>query len=313
MGGMDDKRAEGIVFNIQKCSVHDGPGIRTVVFLKGCPLSCRWCSNPESIHPEPDLAYNEGRCLTPAKCQHCLETCLRGAIQRGKNGALHIERSLCPGCPMPCVDACPSQSLIAYGTVRRVDEVLRTVEQDGVFYSRSTGGMTLSGGEPLLQIDFVLPLLREARRRHIHTAIETCGRIPWGHYEKTAPYISYYLYDIKSMDSIRHREWTGASNDIILENLRTLSTLVPEKTIVCRTPVIPGFNDNRRDIQAICEFIAPLANVQYEMLPYHRLGTQKYIFLGRTPRMGDVQLDKNLFSGLLNAATAILGKERVIK
>lgn len=312
MGTTDDKRAEGIVFNIQKCSVHDGPGIRTVIFLKGCPLSCRWCSNPESIHSAPDLAYNEGRCLTLSKCQRCLEACPRGAARSGENGCLHIDRSLCSGCTMPCVDVCPSQGLIVYGTKRSVDEVLRIVEQDSAFYARSTGGMTLSGGEPLLQIDFVLPLLREARRRRIHTAIETCGRVPWEHYEKTASYINFYLYDIKCMDSARHKEWTGASNDVTLKNLRMLSALVPEKTIVCRTPVIPGFNDSEEDIRAICEFIAPLTNVHYEMLPYHRLGTQKYIFLGRTPRMGDVQLNKAILPILHATATAILGKKRVV-
>ncbi|MDO5674258.1 MAG: glycyl-radical enzyme activating protein [bacterium] len=312
MGVMEDKKTEGFVFNIQKCSVHDGPGIRTIVFLKGCPLSCRWCSNPESIHPEPDLAYNEGRCLTLAKCRRCLEACPRGAIQPSEEGCIYIDRNLCPGCDMPCAEACPSQALNVYGKRRSVDDVLRTVEQDAVFYARSTGGMTLSGGEPLLQIDFALALLREARRRRIHTAIETCGRVPWNNYEKTAPYINYYLYDIKHMNDDKHIEFTGASNKITLDNLRKLSALVPEKTILCRTPVVPGFNDNAEDIRAICEFIKPLANVHYELLPYHRLGTQKYIFLGRTPQMGDVQLDKSIIPKLLETAVGILGRERVV-
>ncbi len=308
---MEDKKTEGIVFNIQKCSVHDGPGIRTIVFLKGCPLSCRWCSNPESINPEPDLAYNEGRCLTLDKCQRCLTACPRGAIHPAENGYIRVERSLCAGCPMPCVEACPSQALIAYGKVRTVDDVLRTVEQDAAFYARSTGGMTLSGGEPLLQIDFALALLREARRRRIHTAIETCGRVPWENFEKTAPYINYFIYDIKSMDSAKHKEFTGASNEITLENLQKLSALVPQKTILCRTPVIPGFNDNEEDIRAICEFIQSMPNVQYELLPYHRLGTQKYIFLERTPLMGDVQLDKSKMPLLRATAINILGEQRI--
>lgn len=311
MGVMEDKKTEGFVFNIQKCSVHDGPGIRTIVFLKGCPLSCRWCSNPESIHLEPDLAYNEGRCLTLAKCQRCLEACPRGAIHATEDEHIQIDRSLCPNCDMPCAEACPSQALNIYGKRRTVDDVLRTVEQDAAFYARSTGGMTLSGGEPLLQIDFAMALLREARRRRIHTAIETCGRVPWENFEKAAPYINYFIYDIKHMDSATHKEFTGVPNDITLANLPKLSALVPEKTILCRTPVVPDFNDSEEAIQAICDFLKPFPNVEYELLPYHRLGTQKYIFLGRTPLMGEVQLDKSKMPALREIAINTLGQDRV--
>jgi len=283
MNALEDKKKKGLVFNIQKYSVHDGPGIRTIVFLKGCPLSCRWCSNPESQRREPELAFNPGRCLTFSKCTRCLQACLRGAIIREADDSLRIDRALCDGCPKNCAQACPSQGLIVYGEERSVDDVLKVVEQDAAFYTRSSGGMTLSGGEPLLQADFALALLREARRRRIKTAVETCGMVPWKTMEAAAQYLNYVLYDIKHMDSAVHQEQTGRPNEAILDNFRQLAGLVPETPILARTPVIPGFNDSEEAIAAIAEFVKPYPNVRFEMLPYHRLGTQKYLFLDRVP------------------------------
>lgn len=312
MGVMEDKRTKGQVFNVQKYSVHDGPGIRTIVFLKGCPLSCRWCSNPESQHRDPELAYNTGRCLTAAKCKHCMEACTRGAISRNSDDTLSIDRNLCGGCSMPCAEACPAQGLIVYGRERTVDDVINAVEQDMMFYARSSGGMTLSGGEPLMQGAFPLALLREARRRRIKTAIETCGMVPWDVMEEAAENVNYFLYDIKHMDNAKHKEFTGLPNNLARENLVKLSALYPDKTILCRTPIVPGFNDDEATVRAICEFIQPLPNVLYEMLPYHRLGTQKYTFLDRVPLMGDVQLDKSIMPGLRKIANDILGEARVV-
>jgi len=307
MSALEDKKKKGLVFNIQKYSVHDGPGIRTIVFLKGCPLSCRWCSNPESQRREPELAFNSGRCLTFAKCTRCLQACLRGAIIREADDSLRIDRSLCSGCPMNCAEACPSQGLIVYGQERSVDDVLKVVEQDAAFYTRSSGGLTLSGGEPLLQGEFALALLRDARRRRIKTAVETCGMVPWKTLEAAAPYLNYVLYDIKHMDSGVHEEQTGCSNETILENFRKLAALDPDKPILARTPIIPGFNDSEEAIKAIAEFIKPFPNVRYEMLPYHRLGTQKYLFLDRVPPMDDVTLDKSIMTSLLEVAKNVLG------
>ncbi len=311
MGAFEDRKTKGQVFNIQKYSVHDGPGIRTIVFLKGCMLSCRWCSNPESQHREPELAYNTGRCLTFAQCKRCLEACTRGAILRQPDDTLRIDRTLCSGCHMLCAQACPAQGLIVYGQERTVEDVLSVVEQDMAFYTRSKGGMTLSGGEPLLQKDFAVALLREARRRRIKTAIETCGMVPWDHMEAAAEHINYVLFDIKHMDSDTHKEFTGMANTTILDNFRRLHALDPEKPVLCRTPIIPGFNDSEDAVRAICEFIKPFENVRYEMLPYHRLGTQKYVFLDRVPPMGEIQLAKGIMPGLRLLAKDILGETRV--
>lgn len=312
MSALEDKKKKGLVFNIQKYSVHDGPGIRTIVFLKGCPLSCRWCSNPESQRLEPELAFNPGRCLTFSKCTRCLQACLRGAIIREADDSLRIDRTLCDGCPKNCAQACPSQGLIVYGEERSVDDVLKVVEQDAAFYTRSSGGMTLSGGEPLLQADFALALLREARRRRIRTAVETCGMVPWKTMEAAAQYLNYVLYDIKHMDSSVHQEQTGRPNEAILDNFRRLVGLEAETPILVRTPVIPGFNDSEEAIAAIAEFVRPYPNVRFEMLPYHRLGTQKYLFLDRVPPMDEVTLDKSVMPKLIAAAKNILG-ERVVE
>jgi len=307
MSAFEDKKKKGLVFNIQKYSVHDGPGIRTIVFLKGCPLSCRWCSNPESQRREPELAFNAGRCLTFSKCTRCLQACLRGAIIREADDTLRIDRSLCSGCPMNCAEACPSQGLIIYGQERTVDDVLRVVEQDAAFYTRSSGGLTLSGGEPLMQGEFAVALLRDARRRRIKTAVETCGMVPWKTLETAAPYLNYVLYDIKHMDSGAHEEQTGLPNETILDNFQKLAALDPSRPILARTPVIPGFNDSEEAINAIAEFIEPFSNVRYEMLPYHRLGTQKYHFLDRMPPMDDITLDKSIMTRLVAVAKNVLG------
>lgn len=306
-----DLEQQGFVFNIQKYSVHDGPGIRTIVFLKGCALSCRWCSNPESQSLRPELAYNAGRCLELDKCGHCLTACERGAVSRGGDGKPRIDRSVCADCAtsgaMPCAEACPAQGLLVYGKKRNVDDVLSSVEQDAAFYSRSGGGMTLSGGEPLLQADFGLALLRQARVRRLKTAVETCGMVPAATVRAAAPYLNFALFDIKHMDSAAHEAQTGLPNARILENFRILAEEFPDLPILARTPIIPGFNDSEEAVAAIAVFLKPYARVNYEMLPYHRLGTQKYHFLGRRPPMGDVTLDRDVMPRLQRAALDILG------
>ncbi len=311
MSSFEDQNKKGTVFNIQKYSVHDGPGIRTLVFLKGCPLSCRWCSNPESQALHKELAFNETRCLTLDKCQHCIKNCVRGAISRRDDGKILIDRSLCAGCDMPCTSSCPAQGLIVYGQERTVDDVLNVVEQDAAFYARSGGGVTLSGGEPLLQGEFAAALLREARRRRLKTAIETCGAAPWAHFEMAAPYLSSVLYDIKHINSEKHKEQTGVGNERILENLSKLATEFSHIPILVRTPIIPGFNDTEKEVQDIASFIKPFAHIRYEMLPYHRLGTQKYIFLDRVSPMGDVTLPHEAMYPLIKAVKDVLGDERV--
>lgn len=290
MSAQDDRKASGTIFNIQKYSVHDGPGIRTIVFLKGCPLSCRWCSNPESQAFQPELAFNEGRCLGFAQCTRCLAACPRQAISE-KDGKPAFNRGLCAGCDRPCVAACPSQGVIAYGRQQTVDEILKVVEQDGQFYSRSGGGLTLSGGEPLAQPAFALALLREAKRRHMATAIETSGYVPWEVLAEACANLDFLLYDIKNLDEARHEQGTGVNPGRIVDNLRRVGREFPDLPVHVRTPLIPGFNDDEGSIRAICALVRELPKATYEVLPYHRLGTQKYRFLDRVPPMGEAVLD----------------------
>ena len=304
----DDCQRQGMVFNVQKYSVHDGPGIRTIVFLKGCSLSCRWCSNPESQQREPELAFNAGRCLGVSKCGHCIMACPYGSITLGDDDKLRINRSHCTSCHMPCAAACPAQGLLVYGKQRTVDDVLNVVEQDMAFYARSGGGLTLSGGEPLLQSEFAVALLREARARRIKTAVETCGMVSAETIRAAAEYLNYVLFDIKHMDSALHEAQTGLPNRRILENFRILAEEFPDLPILARTPIIPGFNDNEQAVAAIAEFLKPYERVEYEMLPYHRLGTQKYQFLDRPVPMGEVKLDAEHMNRLQAVAQGILGQ-----
>ena len=297
-----------MVFNVQKYSVHDGPGIRTIVFLKGCSLSCRWCSNPESQQREPELAFNAGRCLGVSKCGHCIVACPYGSITLGDDDKLRVNRSHCTACHMPCAAACPAQGLLVYGKQRTVDDVLNVVEQDMAFYARSGGGLTLSGGEPLLQGEFAVALLREARARRIKTAVETCGMVSAETVRAAAEYLNYVLFDIKHMDSAEHEAQTGLPNKRILENFRILAEEFPNLPILARTPIIPGFNDSEQAITNIAQFLKPYEHVEYEMLPYHRLGTQKYQFLDRPVPMGEVKLDAEHMNRLQAVAQSILGQ-----
>ncbi len=306
-----DSTMTGMVFNVQRYSVHDGGGIRTIVFLKGCPLRCRWCSNPESQLSNPELARNTLRCLGTETCGFCLKACATGALSRaeagdavpqGEAGATssagqspnnlppRVDREKCIRC-MECTRACPSKALIPYGIERTVKSVLDAVEQDSLFYARSGGGMTLSGGEPLMQGNFALSLLREAKKRRIDSAMECCGLAAWPVLEQACGLLRELLFDIKVIDARKHIEATGVDNTLILENFRRVMEAFPKLSVCVRTPVIPGVNDTPEDIEAILEFLRPYPHVKYELLAYHRLGTQKYAFLDREVPMGDVVLD----------------------
>jgi pyruvate formate lyase activating enzyme len=309
MSTYEDRKVKGIVFNIQKYSVHDGPGIRTIVFTKGCHLRCRWCSNPESQVHKPQMAFNPGRCISPEKCGYCIPACPYGSI-KAQMGALDIDCSHCADCEtFGCVKACPAKSLITYGEEKTVEEVLKVVAQDAMFYSRSGGGMTISGGEPLYQGEFAIALLREARRRRIKTAIECCGCIPWETLDAAAEHLNNILFDVKHTDTEKHKWGTGVGNELILSNLQKLLTKYPEKPVLVRTPVIPGFNDDEETARSIGRLLKGYANVSYEALPYHRLGTQKYMFLGREYLMGDVSLP----AGKAEMVQAIVDEERGVK
>jgi len=271
----------GLVFNIQKFSVHDGPGIRTMVFLKGCPLRCQWCSNPESQHNYPEMLYNRNKCIGTGECGYCLKACNTGAITEVE-GKVAINRELCTHCG-DCAEVCPAKAVEICGSAMTVDEVLNVVEEDNIFYTRSGGGITLSGGEPLVQADFASKLLQEAKLRGMDTAIETTGFTKWENIEKVLRFLDTVYFDLKCMDSEKHKKHTGVPNEKILDNFKKICTKFPDTPIIVRTPVIPGFNDTEEDILAIANFIKETSgHIYYELLGYHRFGESKYTSLGRT-------------------------------
>ncbi len=269
----------GIVFNIQKYSVHDGPGIRTVVFLKGCPMRCKWCSNPESQQSYPELAYNPNKCIGTDTCPLCADICPSGALIQDSDKLIEIDRQICKRC-FSCAEACTSIAVNIYGKTMTASEIISKVEDDSLFYSRSGGGITISGGEPMSQPDFAITTLKEAKRRRINTAMETCGYCEWPDLEAACNTLNCLLFDIKSLNSHKHKDFTGVTNEKIIDNFKKVCKLFPQLRVYVRTPVIPGFNDTKEDIGAILDLLQG-KNVKYELLPYHRLGQPKYAYLGR--------------------------------
>lgn len=280
----------GTVLNIQHFCIHDGPGIRTTVFLKGCSYRCKWCSNPESIHPQPELAYKVDKCLGKVECGKCISTCPETAIFTVDSDPwVRINWELCTNCGA-CTEVCPTQALSLFGTEMDVQQVLDEVEKDSAFYDESGGGITLSGGECLLQADFSAALLEEAHRRGINTAIETAGNVPWSFMEKVLPHVDTVLHDHKLIDPERHKKWCGADNKQSRDNFKRAYTTFPNKTFIARTPVVPGVNDDEEHVRAVLDFIRPHPNVvDYELLPYMRFGVPKYEFLGRVYELKDFE------------------------
>ena len=281
-----------MVLNIQHFCTNDGPGIRTTVFLKFCGLRCKWCCNPESIHPKPELAYDLKKCIGEKECGLCLKECPESAIFVVHSGdkvadKVRINWDLCTNCGK-CVPVCPPKALYLFGQPMTVDEVLAEVEQDSTFYRESGGGITLSGGECMLQADFSAALLQEAHQRGITTAVETAGNVPWDFMAKVLPHVDTVLHDHKLTDPERHKKWVGADNSRILANYKKAYETFPEKTFIARTPLIPGVNDDEDHIRAVLAFIRPHRNViDYQLLPYHRFGESKYGFLGRVYELED--------------------------
>jgi pyruvate formate lyase activating enzyme len=282
----------GIVLNIQRYCSHDGPGTRTTVFLKGCTLRCKWCANPESIHPKPELGYDPKACVGAKECGACLkEPCTPGAfytVEGAADDKIHANWDLAADCADEAVSVCPTKALFHFGKRMTVEEVLKEVEKDVSIYRNTGGGMTVSGGECLLQADFVAALFEEAHNRGIHTAIETAGNVPWTHMEKVLRHLDLMLHDHKLTIPERHRKWTGAGNGRILANFKKAYETFPNVEFIARTPLIPGVNDDEEHIRAVLDFIRPHKNVvDYELLPYHRFGTGKYDFLGRVYELAD--------------------------
>ncbi len=265
---------EGIIFNIQRYSIHDGPGIRTTVFLKGCPLKCKWCSNPESINPFPELFLRRDRC---DHCEQCIEACTPNAIFFDDD-LIQINRNHCNLC-MNCVEICSLDVIQRTGKKVSVHEVTTEVLKDELFYNNSGGGVTISGGEPLYQIDFTLQLLKEFKKKALHTTLDTTGYANGEDFEKILPYTDLILFDIKHLNSEKHKKETGIPNEIILENFQRC--LTNNKNIWIRVPVIPNFNDSIVYMQELAKFLSNKQIEKISLLKYHEWGKHKYKYLDR--------------------------------
>lgn len=273
----------GVVFDVKRFSIHDGPGIRTTVFLKGCPLTCSWCHNPESQASAPELMLRQNRCI---HCSACVDACARGAIT-WRDGAPHTDTDLCTLCGA-CVEVCYAEARQMVGQTMTVAEVMHRVERDVAFYDESGGGVTFSGGEPLLQADFLLALLEACQARGIHTAVDTSGFAPWEVLDRVRHQTDLFLYDLKCVDDAQHQQTTGVPNARILSNLRTLSQHGHE--IVLRVPVVPGTNDDAATMDRIGALAASLPALRrVDLLPYHPTGSEKYRRMGRTYSLDGVE------------------------
>ena len=263
-----------MVFDIQRCSVHDGPGIRTTVFLKGCNLRCFWCHNPESWRMGRDLLFYPQKCIA---CGRCFEICPLGCHILNDDGHV-VDREKCTLCGA-CAKKCYAGALVMSGKERTVEDVMKPVRADAAFYRNSGGGMTVSGGEPLLQPEFCAALLQAARKEGIHTALDTAGHVEFSIFEKIMPFVDLLLFDCKCMDSAAHKKATGAGNGRILENLHRLGQ--GETPIWVRVPVVAGVNDTEANMLALRDFLKNLPAVRrVELLAYHNLGAAKHENLG---------------------------------
>ncbi|MFN8595920.1 MAG: glycyl-radical enzyme activating protein [Anaerolineae bacterium] len=269
----------GLVFDIKQYSIHDGPGIRTTVFLKGCPLSCWWCHNPESQSPHMEMLLRDNRCI---KCGACIETCPHDAIQ-WLDGEPVTDRAICAQCGT-CEAVCYAEARERVGREMTVEQVMAAIERDAAFYDESRGGVTFSGGEPLWQADFLLELLQACQAREIHTALDTSGCAAWATLDRVRPFVDLFLYDLKVIDDDKHREFTGVSNRAILSNLQALSA--DGHHVIIRVPIVPGINDDDATVQQIGAFAGALPHVTgVDILPYHHIAIDKYLRLNKPYRL----------------------------
>lgn len=296
-----------MIFNIQKCSIHDGHGLRTLVFFKGCPLRCKWCANPESQKYGFEIMEAQNKCIG---CGACIKVCTLGCIEKQEDG-LRIDRAECTEC-FACTERCYAEAKYKIGKEYTTEELYKEIEKDKIFYTINGGGVTFSGGEPLTQPKDLTAIAKLCNQRGIDVAIESCGMGDYEEFRSALPYINSMFMDIKHIDSDKHKELTGAGNELILENIRRIAEFgIP---ITIRTPVIPGLNDTEENICGIAEFIKEIPQIkEYELLVYHQLGVSKYAALGREYTLKNVNppTDEEI-RRLVKAANGVLegsGKE----
>ena len=283
MGRTPGEKIQGLVFSIDRSASEDGPGMRTTVFLQGCPLRCVWCHSPQSQGVvKPRLAFYKNRCIS---CGLCANVCSSKAQVVSKNIRRVIWRQ-CNSC-FDCTKVCPTKALEIVGEWMSVGQTLDIIKRDTPYYTFSGGGVTFSGGEPTLQPEFLIACLKSCREANIHTCLDTCGFSSWNIFERVSPYVSLYLYDIKQADSKKHKLFTGVDNELILDNLKRIDVL--KKPIWIRVPLIPNYNDSLEDIRKLSEIIQPLSSVEkVSLLPYNESAGAKYSFIGRRYRLPDV-------------------------
>ncbi len=292
---------KGIIFNIQRFTIHDGPGLRTELFLKGCPLRCDWCSNPESWNPNIELGVYKPKCISRKKCGSCEEDCPEAEVLNFYRGKLvGIDRSKCTNC-QKCYNACPSDAIKVWGKLMSVEECMKEILKDKGFYERSGGGVTVSGGEPLVQSDFVAELFKACKAEGIQTCLESTFHTDWKEIQKVLPYTDIIISDIKHMDTGIHKKYTGAGNEKILKNLKKLAIEMPE--FILRIPVIPNINDDMDNIKATADFILNELGGRIrtlQLLSFMHLGEEKYISLGIPYKMENVKVNRKSFQKHVN-------------
>lgn len=287
---------EGVIFNIQRFTIHDGPGLRTELFLKGCPLRCEWCSNPESwvTHIQPGVY--KSKCISKKKCGMCEDACPEaGALNFYRGKLVGIDRSKCKNC-LACYRDCPADAIKEWGTRMTVDECMKVIRKDMGYYERSGGGVTVSGGEPLMQSDFVAELFKACQDEGVQTCCESTFHAKWEEIEKVLPFTNIMISDIKHMDSDIHKKHTGVGNETILENLKKVAG--KDRELILRIPIIPNINDDMDNIKATADFILKELGGHVrtlQLLSFMRLGEEKYASLGIPYKMADVKVNRKSF------------------
>jgi pyruvate formate lyase activating enzyme len=276
--------AKRLVLSITRMTIHNGPGIRTLILFKGCLLHCLWCSTPEAQKDEAEIALYPDRCN---RCNQCVPVCPANAISLTED-TISINRAVCNNCGK-CAQVCYTEAIKLLGQEMTIDELLTEIKKDAVVYKHSRGGVTISGGEPLLNPEFTHGLLEALKKESISVGVDTCGHVPWVNIEKVLPYVDFFLWDIKHMDSEQHKKFTGVSNELILSN--ALSVSKRKIPLYIRVPVIPGYNDSEENIRATCEFVRGLTSVvSIDLLPLHHLGKARYNSLNISYPIADIPL-----------------------